>query len=95
MNGDVWSDLATLDFKNEKKLEEFHSIIIRIQQEIMLSGEFFSPTRHIFQYTKSFSNSDKLRSFVATKMTYLITFLGNNENLLYIQEVKFMESIVI
>ena len=31
MNGDVQSDLATLEFKNGEKLEYFHSRIIRLQ----------------------------------------------------------------
>ena len=47
----------------------------------MLSGDIFSPTRLLFQYMKALSKSDKLRSFVAPKMTYLITFLDNNKKL--------------
>ena len=39
MNGDVQSDLATLAFRNGEQLEDFHSRILRLQQEIMLSGE--------------------------------------------------------
>ena len=31
INGDVQSDLATLVFKNGEKLEDLHSIIIRLQ----------------------------------------------------------------
>ena len=38
MNGDVESDLATLAFKNGEQLEDFHSRILILQQEIMLSG---------------------------------------------------------
>ena len=38
MNGNFQSDLATLAFNNEEKLEDFHGRIIRIQQEIILSG---------------------------------------------------------
>ena len=45
MNGDAQSDLATLVFKNAEQLEDFHIRIIRIQQEIILSGETLSPTR--------------------------------------------------
>ena len=41
VNGDVHSDLATLMFKNIEQLEDFRSIILRLQQEIMLSGETF------------------------------------------------------
>ena len=32
MNGDVDSDLATLELNNGEQLENFHSIIIRLQQ---------------------------------------------------------------
>ena len=38
MNGDIQSDLATLDFRNGEQLEDFHIRIIKLQQEIMLSG---------------------------------------------------------
>ena len=44
----------------------------------MLSGENFSPTRLIFQYMKAFTKSEKLKAFIAPKMTYLITFLDKN-----------------
>ena len=44
----------------------------------MLSGEIVSPTRLLFQYMKSFSKRDKLRDFIAPRMTDIITFLGNN-----------------
>ena len=37
MNGDVQSDLATLEFKNGELLEYFHGKVIRLQQEIVLS----------------------------------------------------------
>ena len=39
MNDDVQSDLATLDFNNGVQLEGFHGRIIRLQQEILHSGE--------------------------------------------------------
>ena len=78
MNRYVQSDLATLAFKNGEQLEDFHSRILRLQQEIMLSGEIVSPTRIIFQYMKALAKSEKLRAFIAPKMTYLITFLDNN-----------------
>ena len=77
MNGNVKSDISTLAFKNGEQLEDFHSRIIRLQQVIIFSGYVFSPTRLLFQYTKAFSNSDKLRAFIAPKMTYLIIFLDN------------------
>ena len=44
----------------------------------MLSGEIVSPTRLLFQYMKELSKSDKLRYFIAPKMTDLINFLDNN-----------------
>ena len=53
------------------------------------------PTIIIFKYMKALSNSDKLKSSIAPKMTDLITFLEKKENILYIQEEKFMEYIVI
>ena len=51
MNVDVQYDLATQELNNGEQLEDFHSIIIRLQQEITLSGETISPTRLLFQYT--------------------------------------------
>ena len=78
INGDIQYDLSTLDFKNGEQLEYFHSRILRLQQENILSGEIVSPTRLIFQYTKEFSKSDKLRDFIAPKMIDIITFLENN-----------------
>ena len=38
MNGDVQSDIVTLSFNNGEQLEYFCSKILRLQQEIMLSG---------------------------------------------------------
>ena len=51
---------------------------IRLQQDIILHGENLSPTRLILQYMKEFSKSDKLKAFIATNITYIITFLDNN-----------------
>ena len=65
MNGDVQYDLATLAFKNGEQLEDFHIRILRLQQEIILSGDIISPTRLLFQYMKALSKSDKLRAFIA------------------------------
>ena len=48
MNGDVQSDLATMNFRNGEHLEDFHSRILRLQQEIVLSGEIFFPTKLLF-----------------------------------------------
>ena len=61
MNGDVQYDLATPEFKNGGKLEYFHSIIIRLEQEIILSGETVSKTIFLLQYMNKLSNSDKLK----------------------------------
>ena len=44
----------------------------------MLSGEFVSTTRLLFQYMKTLSNIDKLRAFIVLKMIDLITFFDNN-----------------
>ena len=52
INGGVQSNPATLAFKNEEQPEYLCSIILRIQQEIILSGETVSPTRLIFLYLK-------------------------------------------
>ena len=78
MNGYVQSDLATLAFKNGEQIEDFHSRILRLQQEIMLSGEIFSPSIPLIHYMKELSKRDKLIYFIAPKMKYLITFLDNN-----------------
>ena len=52
--------------------------MIGTQKEIILSGETVSPTRLLFQYTKDFSNIDKLKEFIAPKLIYITTFLDNN-----------------
>ena len=75
MNGDLRSDLATLEFKNGEQLENFHSKILRLQQEINLSVETVFTIRLLFQYMKALSKSDKLKAFISPKMTYIITFL--------------------
>ena len=78
ITGCVQSDLSTLAFKNGEQIEYFRSIILRLQQEIILFGETVSPIILLFQYMKGFSKSDKLKAFIAPKMTDLITFLDNN-----------------
>ena len=50
MNGDIQSGLATLAFRNGEQLEDFHSSILRLQQEIMLSEEI-SPLPDFFSST--------------------------------------------
>ena len=42
VNGGVNSDLASLAFKNIEQLEYFHSRILILQQEIILTGETLS-----------------------------------------------------
>ena len=44
----------------------------------MLSVEIVSPTRLLFRYMKALTNSEKLKSFIAPKMTDLITFVDKN-----------------
>ena len=78
MNGGVQYDISTLAFNNREQLEYFHGRILRLRQEIIISREIVSPTRLLFQYTKSFSKSDKLIAFISPKITDLITFLDNN-----------------
>ena len=78
MNGDVQSDLSTLAFKNGEKFEYFNSTIIRFKQDIMLYGETVSPTRILFQYMKELSKNDRIKAFIPTNMTDLITLLDNN-----------------
>ena len=78
MNGDFKYYIDNLDFNNREKLEAFYSRILRLQQEIMLTGEIVSPTGILFQYTKEFSKSDKLIALITPKMTYLITLLEKN-----------------
>ena len=67
MNGDIQSELATLAFRNGEQLEDFHSRIIRIQQEIMLSGEIVSPNRLLLQYMKALAKSEKLKNVYGDK----------------------------
>ena len=78
INGDVQYDIATLAFRNGEKLEDFHSRILRLQQEIMLSGENVYPTRLLFQYMKVLTKNEKLKAFIAPKMIDLIAFLDKN-----------------
>ena len=91
MNGDVQSDLATLAFNNGEQVEDFHSRIIRLQQEIILSGETVSPTILIFHYMKELSKSDKIKAFIAPKMKDLIIFLDNNVKN-FISELSYFNS---
>ena len=56
-------------------------MIIIIQQRIILSGETISPTRLLFQYMNSLSKSDRIKVFIATKITDLIIFFDNHGKL--------------
>ena len=78
MNGDVQSDLSNPKFNDGEQLENFLIIILRLQQEIMLSGETVSPKKLLLQYTKESSNINKLKAFIAPNTIYLITFLDKN-----------------
>ena len=78
MNGDVQSDLSTLDFKKGEHIEDFHSRILRLQQEINISVETVSPTILLFHYMRVFSKSNKLKSSIAPKMMDIITLFDNN-----------------
>ena len=78
MNGDVQYDLSNPAFKNREQLEYVNIIILRLQHNIILSGETVSPTRLLLQYMKAFSKSDKMEAFIAPNMTDLNTFLDNN-----------------
>ena len=53
MNGDVQSYLETLEFNNGEELKCFHNRIIRLKQEIILSGETVSTKRLLLQYMKA------------------------------------------
>ena len=77
MNGDVKSDLATLEFNNGEQLGNFNILTLRLQQEIILSGETESPTIFKFHYMKALSKTNKLKAFIEPKMTDLIKFLDN------------------
>ena len=53
-------------------------MVIILQLEINLSGETVSPNRFIFQYIKSLSNINKLKTFIVPNLTDFIKFLDNN-----------------
>ena len=81
---------------NREQLENIHIIIIRLQQEIILSGETHSPTILIFQYIKVLTNSVKLKALISPKIIYLIKFLHNiGKSDVYKRENIFMKYIVI
>ena len=78
MNGDIQSNLVNLKSKNGEQLEGFHSRIIRLQQEINLSGETVYHPILLIQYTKELSNINKAKALFGTNMRDLITFIDNN-----------------
>ena len=53
-------------------------MIIRLQQETIFFGETVSTTRLHLQYMKEFSMIEELKSFIATKIIYLIKLIDNN-----------------
>ena len=83
MNGDIKYDIETLSLKNGEQLEDFHSRILILKQEIVFYGKTVFLTRILFHYMKALSKSKTFKAFITPKMTYLITVLDNNENQLY------------
>ena len=53
MGGDTQSELATLVFKQEEKVESFHGRTLRLHKETNIYGETVSPTRILLQYTEA------------------------------------------
>ena len=82
---EAWMVMPSLKWtprpSSKEKIDSFHIIITRLQQEINIRGEPASPTRLIIQYTKSLSKSDKLKVFIAPNMKYLIILIENNGKL--------------
>ena len=81
MNGDVQSYLSTLAFNNGEQPEYFHSTIIRLLHEIIISGETVYPKRLLLQYAKALSKSNKTKSLISLNMRDIITLLKNNRKL--------------
>ena len=77
MNGDVKCDLSTLSFYNREQIEDFHRMILILQQKIIFSGETASPTRIFFQCMEEWSKIDKPKEFIAPIMTYITILLDN------------------
>ena len=96
MNGDVKSDLSTLELKNGEQHEMFCSIIIRLQQEINLYGETVSPTRLPFRYTKEYhQRAINSKHSLRPRLQISLHSLTTTENWLSSQEEIFMESILV
>ena len=55
--------------------------MIITKQEIILSRKIVYPTRLLSHCKKDFLKRNKIKVFVAPKMTYIITFLDNNVKL--------------
>ena len=83
VNCDVQYDLSTLAFKIGCKIEDFHIRILRLQQEVIISGEYVSPTTHLFQYMKALSKSNNIKGLIVAKMTNIITLLDNRKYAVY------------
>ena len=54
MNGDIQSELYTLEINQVEKLDDFHIIILRHQQKNNLFEQNISPTILLLHYTKEF-----------------------------------------
>ena len=55
--------------------------MLKLQQEIILSGETVSSTTTLFQYMREFSNRNKIKALFELNMTDIITLLENNGKL--------------
>ena len=81
VNGDVQSEMVTLAFNQGEQIEDCHSTILRLQQEINLYGETVPPKKLLLQYMKALESSDKLKAFIAPNITDLIILLDKNRKL--------------
>ena len=77
MNGDVQSYLSILTFNDREQLEDFHSIIHRLQKKIILPAEIIYTKRLLFQYMKSLTKRNKIKAYIAPKVKDLVTFPYN------------------
>ena len=82
MNVDVQSDMSTLSFNKGELIEDFNSIILRLQQQIIFLGENLSPTSILFRYTKALSKIKKIKAFMAPKIKDPINSFTKTKNML-------------
>ena len=89
MNGDVQSDLSTLAFKNGEQLEYFHSKILRLQQEITISGEtvynLFQPMTDLFSTRALIWVHFKTVHYFSQPIFGLFSYLKNAQHNLVIE----------